>query len=231
MRREIKTSPTQGALEVQSLCDRLLHMGLKVQAMISGSMRALAERNSQLAMVLIAADHDVNRLELSTDQMCLRILARRQPVASELRTVASCVKMVTDLERIGDLAVHICEQVLRLDAEPVHELDTELWSLGEHAQGMVRDALSAFRLRDAQAARRVVQQDAQVGACFDRVFRRSVQVMIEDTNELLRVHQLQSVATRLRQIGDHAKNLAQMVIFMVEGRDVRHLPAATRSGV
>lgn len=218
----MQAQQTQCEREIQKLRDRLVHMSVKVRAMISGSLRALVERDDGLARTLIACDKDINRLEIASDQLCLRILAKRQPVATQLRTVALCVKMVTDLERIGDLAAHICDEVLALNAEPAQEIDPDLPMLGQWVETMVQASMSAFVQHDANAARQVLKDDERADLCFAQVFRRLLLAMVHDTQEVSRARRLQTIATHLERIGDHATNLARLVIFMVEGKDVRH---------
>src|ERR1700741_3657150 len=127
--------------ELHKLHDQLLLMGAKVEEMIANSMRALTERDSELARRMIEYDHQINRLEVDTDDLCLRILAKRQPVASDLRFITIAMKMVTDLERMGDLGVNICERVIELNAEPPLKPYVDLPKMAEVVQGMVREAL------------------------------------------------------------------------------------------
>ena len=209
--------------ELHKLHDQLLLMGAKVEEMIANSMRALTERDSELARRLIEFDHQINRLELEIDELCLRILAKRQPVASDLRLITTALKIVTDLERIGDACVNICERVVELNMEPTLKPYVDLPRMAETAQAMVRDALDAFVQADPERAREVVERDRVVDAYYGQVFRELLTYMMEDPRNIYRAVRAQSIAKYLERIGDHATNLAEMVIFMVVGKDVRHL--------
>ena len=209
--------------ELHKLHDQLLLMGAKVEEMIANSMRALTERDSELARRMIEYDHQINRLEIEIDDLCLRILAKRQPVASDLRLITTALKLVTDLERIGDLGVNICERVVELNMEPTLKPYVDLPRMAETVQAMVRDALDAFVQADPERAREVVERDRVVDAYYGQVFRELLTYMMEDPRNIYRAVRAQSIAKYLERIGDHATNLAEMVIFMVVGKDVRHL--------
>ena len=209
--------------ELHKLHDQLLLMGAKVEEMIANSMRALTERDSDLARRLIEFDHQINRLELEIDELCLRILAKRQPVASDLRLITTALKLVTDLERIGDACVNICERVIELNMEPILKPYVDLPRMAETAQAMGRDALDAFVQGDLERAREVVERDRVVDAYYGQVFRELITYMMEDPRNVYRAVRAQSIAKYLERIGDHATNLAEMVIFMIGGKDVRHL--------
>jgi phosphate transport system protein len=197
-------------------------MGAKVEEIIKGSMQALLERDSDMAKKMIQADRRINQLEKSIDQMCLQILARRQPVASDLRFITIAMKLVTDLERIGDLGVNFCERILELNEEPPLKPYVDLPRMAEEAQEMVHDALDAFVEGDADKADEVIRQDAIVDAYYMQIFRELLTYMMEDTRNIFRATRLQSIAKYLERIGDHATNIAEMVIFNVRGQDVRH---------
>ncbi|HEY0707205.1 MAG TPA: phosphate signaling complex protein PhoU [Polyangia bacterium] len=209
--------------ELKKLRDRILLMGAKVEEVIKGSMQALIERDGELAKKTILADRRINKLELSIDEMCLQILARRQPVASDLRFITIAMKLVTDLERIGDLAVNLCERVIELNEEPPLKPYVDLPRMAEEVQHMLRQALDAFVAGDADKADLVIRQDATVDAYYMQIFRELLTYMMEDTRNIFRATRLQSIAKYLERIGDHATNLAEMVIFFVRGKDVRHI--------
>src|SRR3954470_20999919 len=209
--------------ELHKLHDQLLLMGAKVEEMIANSMRALTERDSDLARRMIDYDHQINRLEIEIDDLCLRILAKRQPVRSGLRLITTALKLVTDLERIGDLGVNICERVIELNMEPTLKPYVDLSRMAETAQAMVRDALDAFVQADPDRAREVMDRDRVVNAYYGQVFRELLTYMMEDPRNIYRAVRAQSIAKYLERIGDHATNLAEMVIFMVMGKDVRHV--------
>jgi phosphate transport system protein len=211
--------------ELHELRERMLHMGAQVESMIAGSVRALMERDSSLAQQTIRQDLAVNRSEVETDELCLSILARRQPVASDLRFLATALKFVTDLERIGDLAVNICERVVDLNKEPPLKPYLAIPAMANAAEGMVREALDAFVREDVMRARAVIERDAVVDEYYAQVFRELLTYMMEDTHTIYRCIRLQSIAKYIERIGDHATNLAEMVVFMVQGKDIRHATA------
>lgn len=209
--------------ELKKLRERLLKMAGRVEEMISDSVKALVERDVELAQRTIDADHLVNRAEVETDELCLMILAKRQPVASDLRFVTLSLKMVTDLERIGDLAVNICERAIDLGQEPPLKPWVDVPHMANIAQGMVRDAIDAFVAGDADRAQSVIERDKSLDELYIRVFRELLSAMLHDTSKVERGIHAQSVAKWLERMGDHATNLAEQVVFMVKGKDIRHL--------
>jgi phosphate transport system protein len=209
--------------ELSKLREQLLLMGARVEEMIAGSVKSLVERDTALALRTLESDHLINRLEVDTDDLCMRILARRQPVASDLRFITIAMKMVTDLERMGDLGVNICERVIELNAEPPLKPYVDLPKMAEGVQAMVREALDAFVHRDADHAQRVIERDATLDAYYAQIFRELLTYMMEDTRNIYRATRVQSIAKYLERMGDHATNLAEMVVFMVKGKDIRHL--------
>jgi phosphate transport system protein len=208
--------------ELRKLREQLLLMGARVEEMIAHSVKALVERNTELAHRTIESDHQINRLEVDTDDLCMRVLAKRQPVASDLRFITIAMKMVTDLERMGDLGVNICERVIELNAEPPLKPYVDLPKMGEEVRAMVREALDAFVNRDADHAQRVIDRDSTLDAYYAQIFRELLTYMMEDTRNIYRATRVQSIAKYLERVGDHATNLAEMVVFMVKGKDIRH---------
>jgi phosphate transport system protein len=209
--------------ELKKLRERLLKMAGRVEEMISDSVKSLVERDIELARRTIDADHLVNRAEVETDELCLMILAKRQPVASDLRFVTLSLKMVTDLERIGDLAVNICERAIDLGQDAPLKPWVDVPNMANIAQGMVRDAIDAFVAGDADRAQSVIERDKSLDELYIRVFRELLAAMINDTSKVERGIHAQSVAKWLERMGDHATNLAEQVVFMVKGKDIRHL--------
>jgi phosphate transport system protein len=208
--------------ELRKLRDQVLRMGAKVEEIISGSIKALLERDTVLATRMIAFDHKINQMEVDIDELCLLVLARRQPVASDLRFITMALKLVTDLERIGDLGVNISERVIELNEEPQLKPYVDLPRMAEEVQGMLREALDAFVAGDPERAQAVIDRDNNVDAYYTQVFRELLTYMMEDTHNIYRATRLQSIAKYLERIGDHATNLAEMVVFMVKGKDIRH---------
>jgi len=208
--------------ELRKLREQVLRMGAKVEEIISGSIKSLLERDSALATRMIAFDRKINQMEVDIDELCLLVLARRQPVASDLRFITMALKLVTDLERIGDLGVNICERVLELNEEPQLKPYVDLPRMAEEVQAMLREALDAFVAGDPERAQAVIERDHNVDAFYSQVFRELLTYMMEDTRNVYRATRLQSIAKYLERIGDHATNLAEMVVFMVKGKDIRH---------
>ncbi len=207
------------ARELDLLRERVLLMGSQVEAMVGDAMRAFHQRDTQLARTTLRADQEVDQLELEIDERCLKLLARRQPVASDLRFITTSLKLVTDLERVGDLATNICERTLELALEPPVVIDPRLPQMAELAQGMLADALNSFVQSDAQRARDVVERDHLVDSAYAETFPALTGRMVTEPEAAQR---LLSVGRYLERVADHATNIAEMVVFMVEGKDVRH---------
>jgi phosphate transport system protein len=208
--------------ELRQLREQLLVMGSHVETLIGDSIKALMERDTALADRTIAADTVVDRMEVDLDALCLQILARRQPVASDLRFITLVLKVVTDLERIADLGVNICERVLELNAEAQLKPYVDLPRMGNEVQSMLREVLDAFVAKDAKRAREIIERDSVVDALYAQVFRELLTFMMENAHNVYRATRLQSIAKYLERMADHTTNLAEMVIFMVDGKDVRH---------
>ena len=209
--------------ELRRLRDQLLLMGAKVEEIIGCSIRALVDRDGALAERMIAADRKVNQLEIEVDELCMQVLARRQPVASDLRFLTTALKLVTDLERIGDIGVNICERVLELNAEPPLKRYVDLPNMASEVQEMLHEALDAFVAADVEAAQRVIARDQNIDAYYMQIFRELLTYMMEDPRNISRAIRLQSIGKHLERIGDHATNLGELVVFMVKGKDIRHL--------
>ena len=209
--------------ELQKLRELILRMAGRVEQMIDDAVKALVEQDVKLAHETILADRIVDRAEIETDELCLAILARRQPVASDLRFIMLALKMVTDLERIGDLAVNICERAIDLSSEPPLGPWVDVARMASIVQAMVRDAIDAFVAADAERAQAVVARDPALDELYGRVYRGLLSAMLHDSGKVERGIHAQSVAKWLERMGDHATNLAEQVVFMVKGKDIRHL--------
>jgi phosphate transport system protein len=210
--------------ELSKLREAVLLMGAKCQEVVTRALAALASREVEVARELIPLDAQIDQLEVRIDDLALMILARRQPVAKDLRFIASVLKMVTDLERIGDLGVNICERVVEICQEPTLAEQEEITTLGVEVTRMLQDALNAFAAGDATLAREVLARDEAVDESFVRIFHSMVACMMKSTGNIERATSLQSLARYLERIADHATNIAEMVVFMVKGQDVRHAP-------
>ncbi|MBP6838478.1 MAG: phosphate signaling complex protein PhoU [Kofleriaceae bacterium] len=211
--------------ELRELKDGLLRMAGMVEEMIAEATQALVDGDLELARTTIGRDAAVNALEIETDEQALRLLAKRQPLASDLRTITLAMKMVTDLERIGDLAVNIGERVLAVAAAPPVHIATRLRRMSEVSQGMVRDAIDAFIAGDAARARLVFGRDQEVDDLYRELTMDLQREMVRDPQSIDRGVHLQACAKFLERVADHGTNLAEMVIYQVEGRDVRHSKA------
>ncbi len=216
--------------ELQALKERILLLGGMVEQMIDRAMKALVQRDSPLARAVIDDDAKVDAAELEVDHLCLSLLALRQPAASDLRFIATALKIVTDLERIGDLAVNIAERAIELNEEPPLKPYIDVPRMAALASGMVRQALDAFVSRDPAQARGVLGSDAAVDALNVQLFRELLTYMIEEPKNVTRALRITFIAKYLERVADHATNIAQMVIFMCEGRDVRHPGARASQG-
>jgi phosphate transport system protein len=208
--------------ELDGLRARLLTLGGKVESEIAAGVKALIERDSKLAEDVIGADREVNRMEVEIDETCRRLLALRQPAASDLRFITTALKIVVDLERIGDLAVNVAERAIDLNQSPPLRPVHDLLRLAELCQKQVRAALDSFVDADAVKAETAIKDDALVDALYHTLFNELLGLMLEDSKNIRRATSLMFVAKHLERLADHATNVAEMVIFMVKGTDVRH---------
>ena len=208
--------------ELEKLRELVLLMGARVEEMLTRSMRAFEQNDAQSARITIGMDSSVDKLELEIDELCLQILARRQPVASDLRFVTTTLKLVTDIERIGDLCVNISERVVESADEQLPKGVTPIPKIAEAAHSMLHDALDAFVARDAARAEDVMTRDKAVDAYYAQLFPELIARMMADPQVVFRSTRLLSVGKYLERIADHATNIAEMVVFMVRGEDVRH---------
>jgi phosphate transport system protein len=209
-------------VELQALKTRLLNMGALVEERAELSVRALMERRADLAEQVIAGDHEVNALQMEIDDRALKLLALQAPMARDLRLITSAMKINADLERIGDQAVNIAQNAIKVLAAPPLKPIINLPHMAEIAQGMTRDSLDAFVRRDAELARSVLQRDDEVDQLKDSIFRVLLTHMMADPGTIERALSLILVSRNIERIADHATNIAEDVIFVVEARDVRH---------
>ena len=208
--------------ELKDLRDRLLSMGGRVESQFSSSMRAVIERDAELAERVMRGDAEVNRLEVEVDDACRRILALRQPAASDLRFIATALKIVVDLERMGDLTVNIAERAVDLAQAPPLRPFHDLESLASLTQAQLQKALDAFVEGDVEKAEEVIAGDDLLDALYLKIFNELLGSMMEDSRAIRRATSLMFVAKHLERFGDHCINLAEMVVYMVRGTDVRH---------
>jgi phosphate transport system protein len=210
--------------ELQTLRERLAVMGGRCEQQIRHAMMALSERDSELARDVVAADRDIDRDETEIDDLAFQILATRQPVASDLRLIMIALKCVTDLERIGDLAAGIAKRALELNPMPPLEPQGELDRLATLVQKNLRSALDAFSTKDADRATAVIEADYEIDKLNATLFAELIAFVATDAANVTRVIPLTSVCRYLERIGDHVKNLAEDIVYMVRAQDVRHRP-------
>ncbi len=208
--------------ELQALKQRLLNMGALVEERIHQAILALLEHRQDLAEQVVAGDRQVNDLQVEIDDRCLKLLALQQPVGIDLRLITSAMKINADLERMGDQAVNIAETVLRLLTQAPLRSVVDVARMAELAEAMVRDALDAFVRKDSAAARQVLKRDDAVDHLKDSIFRVLLTYMMADPGTIDRALSLILISRNLERIADHATNVAEDVIFLVEARDVRH---------
>ncbi len=208
--------------ELDHLKQTLLAMGALVEDQIRRAMRALTDRDDVLAKNVIDRDREVNTYDVEVDEKCVELLALHQPTAIDLRFITTAMKIVTDLERIGDQAVNIAQRALELNLEPQLKPYIDLPRMADQAQRMVKDSLDAFVARDTALARRVCADDAPVDALNHQIFRELLTFMMEDPKTIPRALRLILIARFLERVADHATNIAEMVIYLVDSKMVRH---------
>ena len=208
--------------ELDRVRQKLLEMGGRVEEMISKASDALTERQSELSHQVVEEDSIVDRMELEIDEACYTIMVRFQPAARDLRFLIAVMKIVTDLERMGDSTVNICQSVDKLNEEPPLKPYIDLPRMAKLVASMTRDSLDAFVKKDAAQATRVTEEDDEVDALYRQLFRELLTFMLEDPKTTTRALHLLLIARNLERIADHATNIAEDVIYYVEGRDVRH---------
>ena len=210
---------------MESLRNQVLKMGGLVEQQIAGAIEALQTTNAPGAEKIILNDHKVNALEVNIDEACTQILARRQPAATDLRMVVAVIKTITDLERIGDEAEKIAKMALNLAEEDInfHSRYAGIRHLADQVKRMVHDVLDAYARLDVDAAIKVVRDDDEADKEYQDLMRLLITYMMEDPRKISEVLDVMWAARALERIGDHAKNIGEYVIYLVKGKDIRHL--------
>jgi len=208
--------------DLQTVRERLLAMGSVAETMIRQSVRALVEREESLVQTVLTHEEEMDLLCIEIDDRCFTLLALQQPMASDLRLITAAMKINADLERIGDQAVNIAEQAVRVLAHPPLKPQIDLPRMAEIAERMTRESLDAFVRKDAKLARSILARDDEVDQLKDHVFRVLLTYMMADPGTIERALGLILVSRHLERIADHATNIAEDVIFVVEAKDVRH---------
>ena len=213
---------TQFQKELEELKENLLKMAAMVEEAIQTAVQSLVQRNSDLAQKTFEGENKINAMEITIEDMCLRLLALRQPMAADLRFITAAMKIITDLERMGDQAVNIAERAISLNQEPQLKPYIDIPRMAEIAQSMVKDVLDAFVNHDSKLARSVCQRDDLVDGLNDQVFRELLTYMMSDPKTTTRAVHLMIVCRCLERIADHATNIAEDVIFMVDALVIKH---------
>lgn len=212
--------------ELAELKATLVRMASLAEDQIDQALSALTNRNSDQARQVIARDHKVNALDVEIDEDCLRLLALHQPAARDLRLVTTAMKISTELERISDLAENVCERTLELNEEPQLKPYIDIPRMGNIARTMVKESIDAFVKDDSALARKVLANDDLVDDLMEQIFRELLSYMIEDPHTITRAIRLSFVAKYLERIADHATNIAELVVYLVEGKIIRHTTPA-----
>ncbi len=215
--------------DLKKLREDILYMGGLVEDQIQKSVSSLVERDSALAETIIERDHEVNRLDVEIDDLCIQLLALHQPAARDLRFITTALKITTDLERIGDMAVNICERALELNEEPQLKPYIDIPRMARTSERMIRESLDAFVREDTDLALKVCKDDQEVDDLNSQIFRETISFMIEDPHTINRAMKISSISKYLERIADHATNIAEMVVFMVKGKSIRHMKVIPQS--
>jgi phosphate transport system protein len=209
--------------ELMHLKEKVLKMGGMVEEAVKDSVRSLVDRDSELARRVIERDHQINALDVQIDEDSIKMIALRQPKASDLRFITTAMKITTDIERMGDLGVNIAERALELNEEPLLKPYVDIPRMRELAQGMIRDALDAFVRRDKKLAMDVIMRDDEVDELKHSVLEELAFFMVQDPTTVSRAMKISFIAQYLERFADHATNIAEMVIYLVEGKIIRHM--------
>lgn len=209
--------------ELEDLKKQLLLMGALVESQLQDALQSLIMRNSDLAIRIVEHDVSIDKLDVEIDEVCLRLLALHQPAAGDLRFITTTMKISTELERMSDLAVNIAERVIELNQEPQLKPYIDLPRMAEWASQMVRECLDAFVNRDAELARKVCRDDDFIDGLTQQLFRELLSFMLEDPRTITRSARLTFIGKYYERIADHATNVAELVVYMVEGKIIRHM--------
>ncbi len=209
--------------DLDALKESILKMGSLVEDAIQKSIKALTERNRDLAVAVIDGDRTVNTYDVEIEEECIRLLALWQPKGSNLRFITTAIKIITDLERMGDLAVDVCERAIELLDEPPLKPYIDIPRMAEAAQKMLKDSLDAFIAKDADLALKVCERDDFVDNLNHQIFNELLVYMLQDQKNISRAVRITYIAKYLERIADHATNIAEMVVYMVKGKVIRHM--------
>ncbi|HEY7116594.1 MAG TPA: phosphate signaling complex protein PhoU [Tepidisphaeraceae bacterium] len=217
--------------QLQDVLKQITLMGALTDSMISLAMRALVERDESLVDEVYRREDEVNALQVHVDEQVVELTATQQPVGKDLRFLFTATKIVTDLERIADQAKNICQSAHWVLAQPPLKPMVDLPIMAEIAQRMVKDALTAVIERDVPLAERIIREESKVDAFRDQIFRTLLTYMMADPGTIQRALSLILISRNIERIGDHATNIAEEAIYIVQGRDIRHAAAAAATNV
>jgi phosphate transport system protein len=209
--------------ELSALKEMVLKLGSMVETAIHNSVQSLVDRDSDLAKEVIKKDYQINALEVKIDEECIRLIALRQPKARDLRFIITAMKITTDLERIGDLAVNIAERALELNEEPILKPYIDIPRMAEISEGMVRDSLDAFVEGCTKLPNEVIKKEDEVDKLNVQVFNELLFYMIQDPSTVSRATRITYISKYLERIADHATNIAEMVFYLCKGKIIRHM--------
>lgn len=208
--------------ELESIRTHVLAMGGLVEQQLADALRAMHRQDVELARRVIKDDHKVNAMEVAIDEACTRIIAKRQPTASDLRLVIAIIKTITDLERIGDVAESIAKVALENFTNKQYNLLVSLEALGQQAVRMLHEVLDAFARMDVKAAIEVYQEDDRIDREYEAIIRQLMTYMMEDPRSIPNVLQVMWSARSIERVGDRCQNICEYIIYFVKGKDIRH---------
>ncbi len=214
-------------LQLQEVRHKLFSMGSIVEAMLNQASTSFEKTDQAHANLVIEMDNKVDELECEIDDMCMKILATRQPLASDLRFITISLKMVTDLERMGDLIVSICKRICELDVQSPDVIKAHIMDYFVETRTMVGSVLDTLSSANAEKAEKLICEDDAMDKHYSIIFERIIESMKNDPNSIFSLTRIQSIAKYLERIADHAINIAEDVIFLVKGQDVRHQHSAS----
>jgi phosphate transport system protein len=209
--------------ELIRLKEMLLKMATLVESAIQNSVQSLVERNSDLARLVFEGDRAINTFDVKIDEECIRLLALKQPMGKDLRFITTAMKITSDLERIGDNAVNIAERAVELNEEPLLKPYIDIPRMSRISQGMVRDTINAFISEDKGLAKDVIIRDDEVDDLNEMVWKELMFIMTQDPTTVSRAVKITYVSKYLERIADHATNIAEMVLYLVDGKIIRHM--------
>jgi len=210
--------------DIEEIKQLLLRMGGMVEQQMGDSVRALLERDTDLAQHVIERDREIDQMELLIDQKTIELMAVMQPAASDLRFVATIMKITPELERVADLAQDVCERAIELNREPQLKPSSQIPLLAENAQRMVREALDSFVRGDVELARTVIRQDDVVDQLTEDSFRSLLTYMLENPRNIASAIRLTFIGKYFERMADNATNICEMVVYLVEGKMIKHSP-------